>query len=183
MNGNTGDRRDPQERSRFRRAGVPAAAAAGLALLAAACGGGGSSESASSGQSSYQQMVAYSQCMRSHGAPFWPDPSKAPGGRYDYTITQQISQQERGPGWHAALKACRKLAPNELPFTGAQMQAALPGLLKVAKCMRAHGFPDFPDPIDKPDFIGFIPPAGVDLHSPQFQAAEKACMQAFAPGS
>jgi hypothetical protein len=181
MNDTTGGRRDPQQRPRFRRAGAPAAAAAGLALLASACGGGGSSGSASSGRSGYQQMVAYSQCMRSHGAPFWPDPSKAPGGVYDYTITPQISQQERGPGWQAALTACRKLAPRELPFTGAQMHAALPGLLKLARCMRAHGITSFPDPIDNPDFIGFKVPAGVDPHSPQFQAAQQAC-RAYAPG-
>jgi hypothetical protein len=179
MNGNTGDHRDPRGRSRLRRAGV-LAAAAGFALLVADCGGSGGS-AGSSGPPGLQQMVAYSQCMRSHGAPFWPDPAKAPGGTWDYKITPLISHQESGPGWHAALTACRKLAPTELPFTEAQIQAALPRLLKLATCMRAHGITNFPDPIASPDFIGFKIPAGADPHSPQFQAAQRAC-QMYAPG-
>lgn len=171
-----GDRRDPQARSRFRRAGALTATAAGTVLLAAACGGNGGS----AGPPGLPQMAAYSQCMRSHGAPFWPDPSKGPGGIWDYKITPQISHQESAPGWHAALKACQKLAPKELPFTEAQIQAALPKLLKLAKCMRAHGITGFPDPIANPDFIGLKVPAGADPHSPRFQAAQQAC-RAYAP--
>jgi hypothetical protein len=167
-------------RAGSRRAGTLAAVAAGIAVLAAACGGGGG-PAGPAGPPDLQQMVAYSQCMRSHGAPFWPDPSQAPGGTWDYKITPQSSQQERGPGWHAALKACQKLAPKELPFTEAQIQAALPKLLKLAKCMRAHGITSFPDPIASPDFIGFKIPAGADPHSPRFQAARQAC-RAYAPG-
>jgi hypothetical protein len=176
MNGNTGDHRDPRWRLWLRRTGV-LAAAAGFALLVAACGGSNDS----SGPPGLQQMVAYSQCMRSHGAPFWPDPSQAPGGTWDYKITPLISHQESGPGWHAALKACRKLAPKELPFTAAQIQAALPKLLKLANCMRAHGIANFPDPIARPDFIGFKIPAGADPHSPRFQAAQQAC-RVYEPG-
>jgi hypothetical protein len=174
MNGNTGRRRDLRQRSRRRRAGVLAAAAAGTALLAAACGGSGGSAN-SAGPSSLQQMVAYAQCMRSHGAPFWPDPAKGPEGLYDYKITPQVSQQEHGPGWNAALKACKKLAPKQLPFTQAQMHAEARKLLKVVRCVRAHGYPSMPDPIIKPDLIAIGPPAGVDIKSPQFQAALRAC--------
>jgi hypothetical protein len=181
MNGDTGDHRDPRGRSRFRRAGLLAAVAAGIVVLAAACGGSGGS-AGPPGPPSLQQMVAYSQCMRARGAPFWPDPSRAPGGTWDYKITPQISHQESGPGWRAAVKACRKLAPTELPFTEAQIQAALPKLLKLATCMRAHGIANFPDPIANPDFIGFKGPGkGNDIHSPRFQAAQQAC-QAYAPG-
>jgi hypothetical protein len=54
------------------RAAVPAAAA-GIALLAAACTGGGGSPAA--GSSAFQEALAYAKCMRSHGAPSWPDPN------------------------------------------------------------------------------------------------------------
>lgn len=56
------------------------AVAVGIALLTAACGGnpsptasGGSSQSASPSGSA--NAVAYSQCIRSHGVPKYPDPS------------------------------------------------------------------------------------------------------------
>jgi len=64
-------------RSRLWRAGVLAAVAAGAALLAAACGSGGSSPAGSSPSHppGYAQYRAYSQCLHSHGAPFWPEPS------------------------------------------------------------------------------------------------------------
>jgi hypothetical protein len=96
-------------------------------------------------------------------------------GRYHYKITPQISQQEHGPGWNAALKACRKLAPAELPFTEARMQTERAKLLKVVACMHAHGYPGMPDPIIRPDGISIAPPAGADPRSAQFQAAMRTC--------
>ena len=71
MNGTTGSHRPPQQRAR-RQAGVLAAAVAGVAVLAAACGSGGPSPVAPSQPAGYQRYHAYSACMRSHGAPFWP---------------------------------------------------------------------------------------------------------------
>jgi hypothetical protein len=188
MNGNTGDRRDPQQRSRRRRAGVLAAALAGTVLLVAACGGrGGSARPAGSSRpAGYQQFHAYSQCMRSHGAPFWPGPSQVPGGVYDYQITYkitpQILRQERGPGWQAALKACKKLAPPGLPLTAAQIRALRTQLLKLATCMRAHGITRFPGPVAGPAGGGFTSPGrGVDPNFPRFLAAQKACRK-YQPG-
>src|SRR6266566_4008379 len=54
------------------RAGLLAAALAGTALVAAACGG--SSPPAEAAQAAYQKALAFSQCMRSHGVPNFPDP-------------------------------------------------------------------------------------------------------------
>jgi len=150
MNGTTGDHCDPARRPR-RRAGLPAAAAAGLAVLAAACGSGGPASPAAPSPShppGYQQYHAYSQCMRSHGAPFWPGPSAVPAGVWDnpytYTITPRILAQEHGPGWQAALTGCQKLAPTALPYTAAQVSALRSRLQKLAACMRAHGITQFP---------------------------------------
>jgi hypothetical protein len=114
--------------------------------------------------------------MRTHGAPFWPDPSSGGAGP-EYTITPRILAQERGPSWNAALSACAKQAPPQLPFTEAQLAAARSRLVAVTHCMRTHGFPGWPDPVVSAGDIGFLPPRGVNLRdpSPQLQSAEQAC--------
>ncbi len=76
MNDDTGRPRSAG-RSRLWRVGALAVAAAGAVLLAAACGGSGPASPAGSSSphpAGYRQYHAYSQCMRSHGAPFWPEP-------------------------------------------------------------------------------------------------------------
>ena len=190
MNGTTGGHRPPRQRSR-RQAGVLAAVVAGVAVLAAACGsGGGPAVPAASSPShppGYQQYHAYSQCMRSHGAPFWPEPSQVPQGVWDnpntYKITPQILAQEHGPGWQAALTACQHLAPSELPHTAAQISALRSHLQQLATCMRRHGITHFPSPVAGPYGAGFPSPGtGVSPDSAQFQAAQRACWR-YAPGS
>jgi hypothetical protein len=58
----------------------------------------------------------------------------------------------------------------------AQRQRLLAQELKEAKCMRAHGFPDFPDPNARDSGGGpFSFPPGFDPASPRAQAAGRAC--------
>jgi hypothetical protein len=92
------------------------ATAAGAALLAG-CGGGTPSSAAASPKGSaadrYQQLVSFSQCMRTHGVPGFPDPVRSGNA-----IGLQI--QGGGPGaikpdspaFVAAQKACGHLLPN-----------------------------------------------------------------------
>jgi hypothetical protein len=54
--------------------------------------------------------------------------------------------------------------------TGSQKAA----LLLFSSCIRAHGVPDFPDPQPGGGFARSALSA-IDLQSPQFQSAEKAC--------
>ena len=122
--------------------------------------------------------------MQTHGAPFWPDPSTSITGRSPaYTITPRILAQEHGRSWNAALTACAKKAPSQLPFTEDQLVAADTRLLKVTRCMRAHGYPDWPDPIVNPNDVGFLPPRGVSISdpSPRLEAAGQACHLPSAP--
>ena len=160
---------------------------AGIALLAAACGGGGgvgSGVAATSSASGRQPYLAYSRCMQTHGAPFWPDPStRLTSSGPAYTITPRILAQEHGPSWNAALSACAIEAPSQLPFSEAQLEAADSRLLKMTRCMRAHGYPDWPDPIVNADDVGYLPPRGVNMKdpSPRLQAAEQACHLPSAP--
>jgi hypothetical protein len=152
MNGNTG-RRGPRERPWRWRAGTLITVATAIVLLASACSGTGApaSPAASSRPAGYQRFLAYSKCMRAHGAPFWPDPSRAPGGVYDYKITYKITsrilRQEQGPGWHAALTACRTLAPPELPVTAAQIRTLRSQLRNWPGACARTGSPASPAPM------------------------------------
>jgi len=73
----------------------------------------------------------------------------------------------------AANEDCKHLlAQRSSSATPEQQQQKLGFGVKVAGCLRAHGYPSFPDP----PRLGSQPlPPGVDLDSPEFQAAETAC--------
>lgn len=186
MSGTIGSHCCPSQRPR-RRAGMLAAMAAGLTVLAA-CGGARPAGSSASHLPGYQQYHAYSQCMRSRGAPFWPEPSEVAAqgvwdNPYTYKITPRILAQEHGPSWRAALTACHTLAPGALPYTAAQVSALRSHLKKLAACMRAHGISHFPSPAAGAYGAGFASPGpGVNPVSAQFLTAQRACW-AYAPGS
>jgi hypothetical protein len=55
-------------------------------------------------------------------------------------------------------------------------------LLKYARCMRAHGVPDFPDPSPGGGFA-FNPATGVDPSAPAFKTAQLSCEKYLDLGS
>ena len=139
-----------------------------LALLAAGCGG--SSPAASTQQNG---PVAFASCMRSHGVPNWPDPNS--NGVFDKS---KLTSQQLGASSsrvQTAQRACSHLLPNGGSGpSAAQLQEEKAQGLSYARCVRAHGVPNFPDP----DSSGRIPdPAtvGINQGSPKFQAANQAC--------
>jgi hypothetical protein len=165
-------------RSRPRwQAAAAAATLAGTVPLAAACGGGGpggsGSASSSSGPATYQQTLAYSQCMQSHGDPGFPGPKQGPGGAWLYPEGTQDQAAVSGPSYNAARKAGQKLQPAGR-LTPAQQRAAVSHLLGLARCMRAHGITRFPGPASHGNGVG-LSLGGIDPNSPQFQAARRAC--------
>jgi hypothetical protein len=162
MNAGTGGRR-----GRRRRAGALAAAVAGIILLAAGCGGGGSPTAA--GSRNYQKALAFVQCMRTHGVPSFPDP----------TTQETISASQvnlSSPQVLSAYGACNHLLPagGGLQLSGAQEQAVVSKLLKLATCMRAHGIASFPDPTVQDGSV-HVSLAGVDTSSSFYQSAWQAC--------
>jgi hypothetical protein len=174
--------RADQERKRIstgsapRRRRVLAALAVAVTLAAAGCGGGGSSPSAS-GSSDYQQEVAFAHCMRSHNVPDWPDPQ--PQGGFPRTGTDQSSPQFR-----SAFKACQHLLPPNQPLNATAQHQAMAQALQFSKCMRSHGFPNFPDPSALPGGgVFFGPSASFDPNSPLAQAANKACHGGLSQGA
>ena len=187
----------PPQRRRTARSAAAIIAAAALALLAAACtasaastGAGGSPNatgSPNSGSAS-SQLVAYSQCMRSHGVPNFPDPTSQglpKGSAQQFGVSSSQLQ--------AAQRACQHLLPTTQSFqqqiqqcetTGDcpqnVVQQALTVMREYAQCLRSHGVPTWPDPtIDsegRPFFNASA--AGISYeytHSPQFESKDAEC--------
>ena len=55
-------------------------------------------------------------------------------------------------------------------------------LVQYAQCMRAHGLPSFPDPVDGQLRLQVTKGGPLDPSSPQFQAAQQACKSLEPPG-
>jgi hypothetical protein len=166
----------------WRAAGL-AAALAVTALLAAACGGGSHAPGSRSDQNTAAQVDAYASCMRSHGvADFYfthqtgtstPPPDGAMLDFHGYTADVNPTL-----AFEAAQKVCNHLLglPSTPPHESHQQFLKQ---LKSAKCMRSHGYPNWPDPNPTIHVVGI--PAGVDTNSPQYQAAAKACGEPAGP--
>lgn len=180
-------------------------AIAALTLLLAACGsptasngvarlgspdagGSGASAAPSASSDPYQQMLAYAACMRSHGLADFPDPVPAGNGQGGGFQIQGGPGSDLDPNsatMKAAMDACKSLMPT--PPAGAgpggSDSQGLQQALAYSKCMRDHGLTDFPDPQVSSDGggISLKAPAGLDLNSPTFQAAQQAC-QSLMPG-
>jgi hypothetical protein len=144
-----------------------------LALLAAACSGssGGAATAAGSVPHTYQALLAYAQCMRTHGEPTFPDPVTDDG------IPDFPSKPPPGPALQAAQTACQKLRPpgGLAGISQAQITKAIAEMLETSVCMRAHGITEFPDPIHTAHELAWNIPDTVDQTSPQYLSAERVC--------
>jgi hypothetical protein len=152
--------------------GLALTAALALTMAAAACGGSSGAKVAQIGTKSAKQPhdpQAYSECMRSHGVPTFPDPDSS-------GIIHVPSSLDRLPTAQAAYHACHNLAPSENSITGQGPVMSQDQLLAFAKCVRAHGVPAFPDPQAVNGHINFPHTAGqIDPNSPVVTAAIAAC--------
>jgi hypothetical protein len=116
-----------------------------LAALAAGCShapaGDGSHESAR------DQAVAFAECMRAHGVAAFPDPD-ASGSLTIDGVLNGSSLDASSPAWKRAIGACKDLEPPGFTGPGARTPEQQEHALEFARCMRAHGVADFPDPVD-----------------------------------
>jgi hypothetical protein len=174
-------------------------ATAALSLLAVACSsspsstgasslsstGSGSQSSASSGGgstsvggSTTSQEVAYSNCVRSHGVPNFPDPPSS--GKFVIPSAQQLGVSSSQ--LQSAENACQSQQPNT---GGGEPSAALLAqqwrdMTTFAKCMRAHGEPNWPDPTPyppEPDRPAFnVQALGIDPNSAQIVPKVNECL-------
>jgi hypothetical protein len=146
--------------------------------LLAGCGGGAH---ASSPSKVISGALAYANCMRSHGAPDFPDPNS----RGDFQLrpvrvenghtTPVEDLIPSSPAFQAAQRACGSFGSAGRQVTPAQEKQAFGTELTAAACMRANGVPGYPDPkfidgsIDL-EFNGKFNP-----NSPAFERAAKRC--------
>jgi hypothetical protein len=101
-----------QERRPAVRVSAAIIATVALTLLTAACGGSPALTPAdgptdAQGTASSPSAVAYSDCMRSHGVPNYPDPPS--GGQAPKTSAQQLGVSSSQ--FSAAEQACQHLYP------------------------------------------------------------------------
>lgn len=177
-----------------RRAVAALAALAGLALVASACSNsptgpgvaGAPTTTATSGPTSSGQapsspaqemtaLLAYSKCMRSHGIADYPDPTQSPGGGVSININNTNPNSDlsgSNPTFQSAEAACKSLMPGGQTEGSAQLARNIAAGVKLAECMRSHGFSSFPDP-NSQDI--FILPSGIDTNSPTYQSAFGTC--------
>jgi hypothetical protein len=127
--------------------------------------------SSSGGDTPLAQGLAYALCMRSHGAPNFPDPVPTPSGGYGFRTTGIDPQSAAFQG---AVEACQSVSPQW--WTGGQQlsPAQEQGWLSWAKCIRTHGVPSFADPTFPGGGAVRITGAGGSI-SPQLQSAMDAC--------
>lgn len=164
-------------------------AVGGIAL--AACGSSSPGSSTSSAQF-HADAIAFAKCMRSHGIPSFPDPGSNGGG-----LQIKASGGPGGPPqtltvggtpiaattFRTAMQSCRSKLPNGGHPTAQQLAKIRAGALAMARCMRSHGVPKFPDPQFSSGPGGRFGirlglgtgSAGIDPNSPAFQNAIKIC--------
>ena len=142
---------------------------AGSLLALSACGS--SSKPKSPASSNNSKLVRYADCMRTHGVPDFPDPLD--GGFPLRTSGINMSS----PAFVSAQKGCASVQPGgsagPAPITGEQLYE----MSEKARCIRKHGFPDFPDPTLAAGGHTFSnrPPAGWNPVAPASLKARKAC--------
>ncbi len=144
----------------------------------AACGGGGgpgvvslgttTTTNASTPATSSAQLDKYGACMRHHGLPGYQNPIVSGN-----SVTMQVGTPGAladSPQYVKAEAACRDLLPLQLQ---SQQSHTVPqkdqvDYLKAVACMRAHGFPQFPDPTFTGGNVKFNLPSSINQNSTLF---------------
>ena len=113
--------------------------------------------------------MKFAQCMRENGMTWFADPE--PGQR---GLRIAVPPGQDKTKVDAAMEACKKFMPNggEPPKLDA---AALEQARQMAKCMRANGVPNFPDPSADGGIRIDGRKLGTGPGDPQFDAAEEKC--------
>jgi hypothetical protein len=160
------------------------------ALGVAACGSASPSSTvtnASGGkasEASASRALEFASCMRSHGVSNFPDPTN---GRIRLQVQQTPNSttvngvEVNGPAFQSAMTDCKPYLPNAGTPTAAQTAKAKAQSLAMARCMRSHGVPNFPDPKMQTGPEGGVAfgvnfsGTGINPNSPAFQTAQNDC--------
>lgn len=157
---------------------TPILALVAVAGLVAGCGGssGGGAKSAASRHT--YTPVRFAKCMRAHGVTSFPDPSSDSGAEVSTTPDggASINGQEVNPHtWKSAEHTCLTKLPFAKP-SQKELAQEVKQQLTMSKCIRAHGVPNYPDPVvRKGQMVVPNTPADSNPNSPAFQGALTAC--------
>jgi hypothetical protein len=125
---------------------VALALAAVIALIGAGCGSSAPSETGTAGSTDtganksatdQDKAVKFSECIRGHGVPHFPDPDAK--GEYAFGIDVSPAV------WKKAVDACKDLEPPGA-LSGKRSPKQQSDALRFAECVRENGVKDFPDP-------------------------------------
>ncbi|WP_203788049.1 hypothetical protein [Paractinoplanes rishiriensis] len=120
--------------------------------------------------------LKFSQCMRDQGLTWFPDPQA--DGRMSVSAPEGVTKETMD----AAHEACKQFMPDG----GEARQPSAEELEKVrqmAKCMRANGVPNFPDPSPEGQLSIDSSKLGTGPGDPTWDKAEKACAQYLPKGA
>jgi hypothetical protein len=110
-----------------------------VALAVAACGGS-SPKNSNHRTNAADALLAFSDCMRSHGVTNFPDPGSNGG------IQLPAGSNVRSPAFRAAQSTCFHLMPGGGPNGHRLTQRQIAAMVATSECMRQHGVTGFPDP-------------------------------------
>jgi hypothetical protein len=129
-------------------------------------------------------MLLVVQCFRQHGIPTMPDPTVVSSGpaKGQTTFDKRALLAYPQTVVNQAVTACRIAleqagAPSGPPPDMSQQE--IQARLALARCARAHGVPNLPDP--NPTTGEFTLPPGLSTNSPQLLAAAQACRSLLNP--
>lgn len=171
------------------RTGAAVLAATALALVAAACGSsppsaGSGSSSPAGGSANSATALAYSRCMRSNGVANYPGANSGNALPDGLPKVDPAGLGVSSSRYQAAQEACAYLLPNWGRLTQTQSQQDLRAMLGVARCMRSHGVPGWPDPTNGSAGWGFnlVRVHGFDPNSPQIDQKLTQCSRSLPAG-
>ena len=159
-------------------AGCGSTTATGGAGSATATGSGASSGSVSSAAGAQatkrEKAVKFAECVRAHGVPHFPDPDAT--GNFNFAVDVSAAT------FTAAVKACKALQPPGT-LSGHRTVSQQSAALRFAACVRAHGVPDFPDPVNGQPLINtyLIPSANRPGGMSILNAATHKCGSVLGP--
>ena len=164
---------------------LAAGALAVAGLLAAGCSSGPAPAAShvtgvSADGAGSNTKTVYISCLQNHGVHL-PDPVAGGNGGAASAAHNGSGVNQNSPQFRRAQRACRALLPKgaEPVIITSQEQA---DYLRAARCMRAHGVPEFPDPVFAGGGVHFPVPAGLDTHTPQVQRAVATCRRLIPTG-
>jgi hypothetical protein len=86
-----------------------------------------------------EKAVKFAECVRGHGVPHFPDPDASGNFNFGVDVSAAVFTN--------AVNACKALQPpGSLSAKRSTKQQS--AALRFAQCVRGHGVPDFPDPVN-----------------------------------